>query len=269
LEDPAAEVFLGSGDSSQRADTLSGSKDDSDKDDVEEAGEQSETIREEGACSPSSSSSRSPLRGGGAKEALPGLEVGEAAYPPGGPSGDPAVVFGVCGRRLKRPAIAEPETPPAKRRRSTPGRGAAGDELGAASTSPACPSALQRMVAGDPGLQVSAWQALTVYAPPGAELTADGAQTVAWFWAYVDSLDREARADLLQWVTGYRRLPLRGFPPPHARMTVHLLAGEGGGRLPCAHTCALQLDLPAKYGCELALRSRVSEATNHCNFYMS
>jgi len=136
-------------------------------------------------------------------------------------------------------------------------------------TTVAAPSALQRLVAGNPDIRVEHWQELTICEPPGADQTHDGRRTMAWFWQYIHDMDLEGRANLLQWVTGFRRLPLHGFPQPYTKMTVHLLADQDGGRFPTAHTCALQLDLPAQYGSELVFRNRLAEASAYRDFHMS
>lgn len=130
-------------------------------------------------------------------------------------------------------------------------------------------SKLQSMVSGDPEINVERWKAWTYYQPAGAELTQHGIATVKWLWQYIEGLNVDGRSKLLQWVTGYRRLPFGGFPDPHLKMTVHLLLKDGNERLPRAHTCALQLDIPAQYTSETVLGNRLAEAVAHVQFFLT
>eukprot|EP00418_Pyrodinium_bahamense_P042116 CAMPEP_0179207160 /NCGR_PEP_ID=MMETSP0796-20121207/103297_1 /TAXON_ID=73915 /ORGANISM="Pyrodinium bahamense, Strain pbaha01" /LENGTH=72 /DNA_ID=CAMNT_0020912083 /DNA_START=60 /DNA_END=275 /DNA_ORIENTATION=+ len=50
--------------------------------------------------------------------------------------------------------------------------------------------------------------------PPEQAPDRKAKQTVDWFWAHVEGLAAEDRAELLEWITGYHRLPAGGFPPP-------------------------------------------------------
>lgn len=102
---------------------------------------------------------------------------------------------------------------------------------------------LELLIAGLPDINVDDLQANTEYAGYTA-----ASQQVLWFWEVVRSFDREALAHLLQFVTGTSKVPLDGFKA---------LQGIGGPqkfcihrtfatteRLPSAHTCFNQLDLP-------------------------
>jgi len=142
------------------------------------------------------------------------------------------------------------------------------------------PSPLQALLSGDRTIPVGEWQRLTSYdfgsevseatiaaGQPVARPGSRAARTLAWFWAYVTGLSAEERADLLEWVTGYRRLPKGGFPPPVRRMTICLV--DSADRLPVAHTCSLQLDLPAGYADAETLRSKLSEASAQRRFFMA
>eukprot|EP00913_Durusdinium_trenchii_P023257 g21835.t1 len=95
----------------------------------------------------------------------------------------------------------------------------------------------------------------------------EGQRTVSWFWDYVASLDCEQRSGLLQWITGYRRIPPGGFPSPVPYMTLHL-ANVGPERLPTAHTCGLQLDLPRSYVTAQMLAERLSHASAERQFHL-
>eukprot|EP00435_Cladocopium_sp_Y103_P044249 s2511_g12.t1 len=87
------------------------------------------------------------------------------------------------------------------------------------------------------------------------------------FWDYVSSLSVEQRSQLLQWITGYRRIPPGGFPAPVPYMTLYL-ANVGPDRLPTAHTCGLQLDLPRSYADAAQLGQRLGQASAERQFYL-
>eukprot|EP00434_Breviolum_minutum_P001263 symbB.v1.2.001108.t1/scaffold59.1/size365495/12 len=120
-------------------------------------------------------------------------------------------------------------------------------------------SILQDLISGGPDVPVTLWQAATRYSPIEATHAVEGQRTVTWFWDYVASLTVEQRSQLLQWITGYRRIPPGGFPSPVPYMTLHL-ANVSPDRLPTAHTCGLQLDLPRSYSNAEQLRQRLSQA---------
>eukprot|EP00747_Dinoflagellata_sp_TGD_P162978 gnl/TRDRNA2_/TRDRNA2_181189_c0_seq1.p1 gnl/TRDRNA2_/TRDRNA2_181189_c0~~gnl/TRDRNA2_/TRDRNA2_181189_c0_seq1.p1 ORF type:complete len:854 (+),score=81.86 gnl/TRDRNA2_/TRDRNA2_181189_c0_seq1:78-2639(+) len=130
-------------------------------------------------------------------------------------------------------------------------------------------SCLQRQLAGSRTVSVAELRACTEYAPQGAELLSEGRRVLEWFWSYVESLDLAGRSALLEWITGFRRLPVGGFPPPHTRMTIFLTDMADDGRLPCAHTCGLQLDLPRGYSSQAVLCRRLSEATAQRQFHIA
>lgn len=139
---------------------------------------------------------------------------------------------------------------------------------------------LQGLLSGDGDVPVSVWKALTRYTPSRAQGLPEAKQTVAWFWQYVEGMDARGRASLLEWVTGFRRLPPGGFPWPYTHMTLHLFAmnsrsGRSDGtprsrcrRLPSAHTCGFQLDLPMDYKSEADFRMCMEEALA-CRFFLA
>lgn len=103
---------------------------------------------------------------------------------------------------------------------------------------------LELLISGLPDIDVDDWKAHCDY--QGGYTPA--APQVQWFWRAVRSFDNEMRAKLLQFTTGTSKVPLEGF----AR-----LQGSDGiqkfqihrdprttNRLPTAHTCFNQLDLP-------------------------
>ena len=86
---------------------------------------------------------------------------------------------------------------------------------------------------------------------------------ITWFWEVFADLSQEERAEFIQFVTGSSKVPLEGFKA---------LQGIGGvqkfqihksftspDRLPTAHTCMNQLDLP-EYPTKEVLRTRLKLA---------
>jgi len=70
---------------------------------------------------------------------------------------------------------------------------------------------------------------------------------VQWFWQAVRSFNQEEKARLIQFVTGTSRVPLEGFKAIRGiggpqKFQIHKTYGED--RLPSAHTCFNQIDLP-------------------------
>ncbi|CAE7237657.1 unnamed protein product [Symbiodinium sp. CCMP2592] len=125
-------------------------------------------------------------------------------------------------------------------------------------------SPLQELISGGVDVPVTKWQQFTRYSPNKVEQLPAGLTTLRWFWDYVAKLSGEERSALLQWITGYRRIPPGGFPAPVPFMTLHL-TDASPQRLPTAHTCGLQLDLPRNYGTyeELRIRLSLPPATLH------
>jgi E3 ubiquitin-protein ligase HUWE1 len=71
---------------------------------------------------------------------------------------------------------------------------------------------------------------------------------VQWFWRAVRSFDQEERAKLLQFATGTSKVPLEGFSHLQGiggkqKFQIHKDFGDVS-RLPSAHTCFNQIDLP-------------------------
>jgi hypothetical protein len=83
---------------------------------------------------------------------------------------------------------------------------------------------------------------------------------VRWFWEVVREMDSQERARLIQFVTGTSKIPLEGFKALRGmngpqRFQIHRAHG-GPERLPSAHTCFNQLDIP-KYTSREQLRERL------------
>ncbi|GKV14839.1 hypothetical protein SLEP1_g25650 [Rubroshorea leprosula] len=83
---------------------------------------------------------------------------------------------------------------------------------------------------------------------------------VQWFWEVVKAFSKEDMARLLQFVTGTSKVPLEGFKALQGisgpqRFQIHKAYGAPE-RLPSAHTCFNQLDLP-EYSSKEQLQGRL------------
>ncbi|KAL9235242.1 hypothetical protein vseg_010019 [Gypsophila vaccaria] len=83
---------------------------------------------------------------------------------------------------------------------------------------------------------------------------------IQWFWEVVNGFSKEDMARLLQFVTGTSKVPLEGFKALQGisgpqRFQIHKAYGAPE-RLPSAHTCFNQLDLP-EYASKEHLRERL------------
>lgn len=86
---------------------------------------------------------------------------------------------------------------------------------------------------------------------------------IKWFWEVLESYTGRERAEFLQFVTGTSKVPLEGFKNlPGAngiqKFQIHRIQG-GSERLPSAHTCFNQLDLP-EYPSKEILQERLLKA---------
>jgi len=75
-----------------------------------------------------------------------------------------------------------------------------------------------------------------------------------WFWEVVAKLEKEDLARLIMFVTGTSKVPLDGFAELQGmngtqKFQIHRVAGDSS-RLPTAHTCFNQLDMPEYDTCE-------------------
>nr|GEW74196.1 E3 ubiquitin-protein ligase UPL1-like [Tanacetum cinerariifolium] len=102
---------------------------------------------------------------------------------------------------------------------------------------------LELLISGLPEINLNDLQANTEYSGYTAVSNA-----VTWFWEVVKAFNKEDRARLLQFVTGTSKVPLEGFKALQGisgpqRFQIHKAYGAPE-RLPSAHTCFNQLDLP-------------------------
>lgn len=101
---------------------------------------------------------------------------------------------------------------------------------------------LELLISGLPDIDVDAWKNNT-------ELHgySSGDAVIQWWWRAVRSFDQTEKAKLLQFITGTSKVPLEGFAHLQGvqgtqRFNIH--KAYGADRLPAAHTCFNQLDLP-------------------------
>jgi len=103
---------------------------------------------------------------------------------------------------------------------------------------------LELLISGLPDIDVDDWKNNTNYVNYSAS-----SPQIQWFWRAVKSFDTEERAKLLQFSTGTSKVPLNGFKELSgvngvSKFSIHRTY-ESTDRLPTAHTCFNQIDLPA------------------------
>ncbi|KAK9941207.1 hypothetical protein M0R45_017826 [Rubus argutus] len=102
---------------------------------------------------------------------------------------------------------------------------------------------LELLISGLPEIDLDDLKANTEYTGYTA-----ASSVVQWFWEVVKCFNKEDMARLLQFVTGTSKVPLEGFKALQGisgpqRFQIHKAYGAPD-RLPSAHTCFNQLDLP-------------------------
>lgn len=117
---------------------------------------------------------------------------------------------------------------------------------------------LELVISGLPEIDVDDWKNNTEYVNYNSQ-----SQVVNWFWRMVRSMDNEQRAKLVQYCTGTSKVPLEGFKALQGSTGLQkfqIVKDPGGQhRLPSAHTCFNQLDLP-EYSTYETLRKMVLKA---------
>jgi len=101
---------------------------------------------------------------------------------------------------------------------------------------------LELLICGLPDIDVNDLKANTEY-----KGIPSSSQLIQWFWEVVDDMTQEEKANLVQFVTGTSKVPINGFKSLQGmngtqRFQIHKASGKD--RLPTAHTCFNQLDLP-------------------------
>ncbi|KAF8819368.1 HECT-domain (ubiquitin-transferase) domain-containing protein [Cardiosporidium cionae] len=116
---------------------------------------------------------------------------------------------------------------------------------------------LELLISGMPEIDLDDLQKNTEYHNYTPE-----SQVVQWFWEVLEEFDQNKRAAFLQFLTGTSRVPLEGFRNLMGmrgpqRFSIHREYGDE--RLPSAHTCFNQLDMP-EYSSKERLRAKLLQA---------
>ncbi|OJA08666.1 hypothetical protein AZE42_01166 [Rhizopogon vesiculosus] len=119
---------------------------------------------------------------------------------------------------------------------------------------------LELLISGTPDIDVDEWRAATEY---NGYTSSD--PVIVWWWRALKSFNREERAKVLSFATGTSRVPLGGFVDLQGvqgvqRFSIHRAYGDPD-RLPQAHTCFNQIDLP-QYSSYEMLRQQLLLAIN-------
>ncbi|KAI8975845.1 hypothetical protein BD414DRAFT_580582 [Trametes punicea] len=119
---------------------------------------------------------------------------------------------------------------------------------------------LELLISGTPDIDVDEWRSATEY---NGYTSSD--PVIVWFWRALKSFTREERAKVLSFATGTSRVPLGGFVELQGvqgtqRFSIHKAYGDPD-RLPQAHTCFNQIDLP-QYSSYEMLRQQLLLAIN-------
>lgn len=122
---------------------------------------------------------------------------------------------------------------------------------------------LELLISGLPTIDIDDLKANTEY----HKYQATSLQ-VQWFWRALRSFDQKDRAQFLQFVTGTSKVPLQGFAylegmNGYQKFQIHR-DDRSTDRLPVAHTCFNQLDLPA-YETYDKLKRMLLLAINECS----
>jgi len=119
---------------------------------------------------------------------------------------------------------------------------------------------LELLISGTPDIDVDEWRSATEY---NGYTSSD--PVIVWWWRALKSFNRDERAKVLSFATGTSRVPLSGFVDLQGvqgvqRFSIHRAYGESD-RLPQAHTCFNQIDLP-QYSSYEMLRQQLLLAIN-------
>ncbi|KAG8632786.1 E3 ubiquitin-protein ligase UPL2 isoform X2 [Manihot esculenta] len=127
---------------------------------------------------------------------------------------------------------------------------------------------LELLISGLPDIDLDDMRANTEYSGYSA-----ASPVIQWFWEVVQGFSKEDKARLLQFVTGTSKVPLEGFSALQGisgsqKFQIHKAYGTPD-RLPSAHTCFNQLDLPeypSKQHLEERLLLAIHEASEGFGF---
>ncbi|KAI8600747.1 hypothetical protein EDD21DRAFT_306070, partial [Dissophora ornata] len=122
---------------------------------------------------------------------------------------------------------------------------------------------LELLISGLPDIDIDEWKNNAEY-----QNYTPASPQIQNFWRAVRSFDQTERAKLLQFVTGTSKVPLGGFSQLQGisgiqKFQIHK-DFSSTKRLPSAHTCFNQLDLP-EYGSYEELRQQLLVAISECS----
>jgi len=121
---------------------------------------------------------------------------------------------------------------------------------------------LELLIAGLPSIDIEDLKLNTEY-----HKYTESSLQIQWFWRALRSFEQADRAKFLQFVTGTSKVPLQGFANLEGmngpqKFQIHR-DDRSTDRLPCAHTCFNQLDLPA-YETYDKLYGQLAKAISEC-----
>ena len=128
---------------------------------------------------------------------------------------------------------------------------------------------LELVISGMPTIDIKDWKNNTIY-----ENYTEESDVVKFFWEIIESFDNDERAEFLQFVTGSSKVPLEGFSALQGigginKFKISKVFDKNYDRLPTAHTCTNQLDLPEYPNKEILyerLRLAIKEGKNSFGF---
>jgi len=115
---------------------------------------------------------------------------------------------------------------------------------------------LELLISGLPTIDIDDMKANSDYSGYN-----ESSHAIKWFWEVLGELTNPEKAEFLQFVTGSSKVPIEGFSAlqgmrgPH-KFNIHKIYEGDFNRLPVAHTCFNQLDMPDYPNKEL-LRERL------------
>ena len=95
-----------------------------------------------------------------------------------------------------------------------------------------------------PTIDIKYWKNKAIYENYNEE-----SNIIKYFWEIIESFDNDERAEFLQFVTGSSKVPLEGFCALQGigginKFKISKVFDKNFDRLPTAHTCTNQLELP-------------------------
>ena len=128
---------------------------------------------------------------------------------------------------------------------------------------------LELVISGMPTIDINDWKNNTIY-----ENYTEESDVVKYFWEIIEYFDNDERAEFLQFVTGSAKVPLEGFCALQGigginKFKISKVFDKNFDRLPTAHTCTNQLDLPEYPTKEILnerLRLAIKEGKNSFGF---